>query len=676
VADFDGQIWVFQDNDDLHFVCVNKWIKNKVQVINDKGRDQRLSGDKLLWKYPTQIIQLDEWQPLLSTIEEKVTTLREEIDVPLLWESALELEVSDIKELSELFFGEEGEIEHWVAIWRALAEDRLHFKRRASQWEPRSVKQVDELKVQRERELSRIHAQTLAEDFLKKAAKSPLPALFVGRTHEVSTQFVDIEEEILPFVQRMECWLRGDADKDVETLVTRIAESVKLNPRELVLEILQKIGRMPLDIDRDVIIAGLKPDFSKSHCESAQAVDYWSPPPTETITDLSFSIDDEETREVDDALRIEREGELWKITVAISDPARMIHRGDVLDREAMRRGTTVYLPTQSVLMLPNRISCDIASLTAGQMRSAIILRIWVDTQGQIMNSQIARESVCVQQRLHYNDADILIEQGESDTAENLRDFFKVAKLLQNQRIAGGAFNLQRPEYKIHVDHGQVTVDLIDRDSPSRLLVAEMMILANHVAAKYAQAHDVPIIYRTQESPLQPITEDMLTDPLSFHKVRKLLRPSALSLHPAEHSGLGLSMYTQLSSPLRRFADLVMQRQLVAHLVGDELPYDHEELFKVLATAEQTAREARRAETDAKRRWFGLYLLDNWQDKLLNVLVIDKLKSGYKVDIQPWGVDALLTTAKTLEVGETVIAEIDTIRLKASYFRLKLAKTTY
>jgi len=364
------------------------------------------------------------------------------------------------------------------------------------------------------------------------------------------------------------------------------------------------------------------------------------------------------------------------VTVAISDPARVIHRGDVLDREAMRRGTTVYLPTQSVLMLPEKISCDVASLTAGHIRSAIVLRVWLDDSGHISDSQIARESVRVQQRLHYSDADSLIAQGENETANQLKDLLTVAKLLQNQRIASGAFNLQRAEYKIHVEQGQVTVDLIDRNSPSRLLVAEMMILANHVAAKYAQAHDVPIIYRTQESPLQPITEEMLADPLSFHKIRKLLRPSALSLHPAEHSGLGLSMYTQLSSPLRRFADLVMQRQLVAHLVGDSLPYDSEELFKVLATAEQTAREARRAEMNANRRWFGLYLLDNWQDKLLNVLVIDKLKSGYKVDIQPWGVEALLATSNSLNLGTIVQATIDTIRLKAAYFRLKLAKNSY
>ncbi len=211
------------------------------------------------------------------------------------------------------------------------------------------------------------------------------------------------------------------------------------------------------------------------------------------------------------------------------------------------------------------------------------------------------------------------------------------------------------------------------NSPSRLLVAEMMILSNHVAAKYAQRHQVPIIYRTQEAPLEPITADMLVDlnPINFNRIRKLLRASALSLQPAAHSGLGLSVYTQLSSPLRRFADLVMQRQLVAHVVGEELPYNQDELYKVLATAERTAREARRAENEAKKRWFMLHLKQSWLDKPLEVFIIEPVKGGYKVEMLPWGVDAFLGTSRTLTVGENIWCMVDKIRVKAASARLKL-----
>jgi exoribonuclease-2 len=202
----------------------------------------------------------------------------------------------------------------------------------------------------------------------------------------------------------------------------------------------------------------------------------------------------------------------------------------------------------------------------------------------------------------------------------------------------------------------------------------MMILANHIAAKYAQRHQVPIIYRTQDAPVDPITEEMLQEPLGFHKVRKLLRASSLSLYPSGHSGLGLSVYTQLTSPLRRFADLVMQRQLLAHLIGEALPYNQEELFKVLETAERTAREARFVEGEAKKRWFMQYLKQTWGSNPLNVLVIEEVKAGYRVEIQPWGVEAFLAASPRLEPGETVIAVVDKIRVKTGNARLKLATT--
>lgn len=674
MTEFEGQIWAAQDNDEINFICTTKRVKKKIQAINEKGRDLRISEDKLLWQHPNQANSPDDWQNKLTTIQTTVDSLRNDIDVALLWENALELEISDINEFADLYFGGELTTEHFVAIWGAIAKERWYFKRRGKTWEPRTAKQANELKTQRERELARLKAQTLANDWLQKVAKIPMPIfpnLAKDRSGDEVFQIIELSEEILPFVERLEAWLRGDTDKDVGYLVNRTAEALKMTPRELAFEVLQKIGRQPIDADRDVIIAGLKPEFSASVYEVAQAVPVWQPANTQTITELPFSIDDEETREVDDALAIERDGEHWKITIAIADPTSVIHRGEILDREAMRRGTTVYLPTQTILMLPERISCDIASLTAGHVRSSLIIRVWLDEQGEITNSNISREPIRVLKRLHYSDADALISQGEDDIAQSLRDLLTNAKQLQTKRLANGAFNLQRPEYKISIKDGEINVTMIEKKSASRLLVAEMMILANHITAKYAHHHQLPVIYRAQEPPQKPITEEMTADPLAIYKIIKLISRSSLSLQPGEHSGLGLSMYTQTTSPLRRFADLVLQRQLMAHLVGEELPYNQEELFKVLETAERTAREARSVEGEAKKRWLMQYLKQTWRNQPIEVLIIDEVKNGYKVEMQPWGADAYLGTSKRLKIGQAAEAVVDKIRVRAGSVRLRL-----
>ena len=674
MSEFEGQIWAAQNNDEINFVCTNKQVKHKIQVINDKGHEQRIAADKLLWQHPSMAAGLEDWQSKLTQIQATVNSLHNDIDVPLLWESALELEISATYDLADLYFGCEITPEHLTAIWRAIAEDRLHFKRRCQDWEPRTAAQIEDLKTQREREHARITAQILAKDWLQKIAKMPVPiypnlSLDQGDTFHV----VEVPDEIVPFMERLEAWLRGDTDRDVDELANRTGAAVKLNPRELVFEILQKTGRLPIDADRDVIVGGLKPEFSAAISETAQAMQSWQPAATQTVTELLFSIDDEETREVDDALAIEREGLLWKITVAIADPASVIHRGDIFDQEAMRRGTTVYLPTQTVLMLPPRISCDIASLTAGEVRPSLVTRAWLNEHGELTKSTINREPIRVLRRLNYTEADKLIAQEQDDTGRHLRNLLTCAKHLHAQRRAEGAITLQRPEYKININDGIIAVTMIEKDSPSRMLIAEMMVLANHLAAKYAHRNQVPIIYRIQDRPLEPITEEMTNNPIGFHRVRKLLGRSSLSLQPSGHSGLGLSMYTQLTSPLRRFADLVMQRQVMAHLVNEELPYDEEELLKVLETADRTARESRSIENEAKKRLLLQYLKNNWGDERpLEVLVINEVKGGYKVEIQPWGVETYLSTPKALEAGQRVMAIADKIRVKAASARFKIS----
>lgn len=664
MTEFEGSIWVAQNNDEITFICIKKRSKDKIQALGEKNREVRVSEDKLLWQHPNRIRTPEEWPNRLSTLQATVEALGQDIDVSLLWASARELQVSEMDDLADLYFGGEITTEYLAAIWQTLAKERLHFKRRGKAWEARTAEQVAELKTQRRREQAQAQQQAAAEAWLKQIAKS-LPTSF--QREEVS--LLEVPTELGPFVERLEAWLlRGDLDKLVEELVTVKASEMNLNPRELVFDILQKVGRLPADAKREVMVAGLRPDFPPAILEAAQKIQVWQPSSQQEVIELLFSIDDEETREVDDALGIERVGDHFKITIAIADPASIIHRGDLLDREAMRRGTTVYLPTQTVLMLPERVSCDLASLTAHQIRPSIVLRTELDDQGHLLQSSISREAIRVCQRLNYSEADELLANGH----QKLQDLLECTRHLQKQRLAAGAFNLQRPEYKVNVNQSEIKITLIDKDSPSRILVAEMMILANYISANYAQSHQIPIIYRTQEPPLEPIPEAILADPLGFYKIRKLLRASTLSSHPSNHQGLGLPVYTQLTSPLRRFADLVMQRQLVAHLLGEPLPYDPEELAKVSATAERTAREARMVESESKKRWFMQYLKQSWGDQPLDALIIESAgKTGYRVEMQPWGVDAFLATSKGLIPGEIVRAVVDKIRVKEGMARLKL-----
>ncbi|MEK7991059.1 MAG: ribonuclease catalytic domain-containing protein [Thiotrichaceae bacterium] len=672
VSDFEGQIWATQNNDDVDFVCTVKRVKNKIQALNNKSREQRIAEDKLLWKHPSQARDKTDWEAKIETIENNIISLKTDIDVDFLWESALELEISEIQDLADVYYGNNVTAENFVAIWRVIAEDKLYFKRKGKVWEARTATQIEELKLQREREENREQEEAQAREWIQSLLKAEAPPFFPSAASEQKFKPQAIPEALETFAERLEAWLRGDKDKLVGEVISSIAETNRLSARELAVDSLQKAGRIPIDIDRDILIAGLKLDFSTPVTDAANEVQPWAAPTDSICINVAFSIDDESTKEVDDALDIERDGDAWKVTIAVADPECVVHRNDTLDREAMRRGTTVYLPTQTILMMPSRVSCDIASLSAHQPRSSIVIRAWINDDGDVINSSIGRETITVQHRLDYIGTDEMIETGAGEIAEKLKQLDQIAQKLRAKRIAEGALMLQRPEYRIKVADEQIVVDIVQFNSASHKLVAEMMILGNHLAAKYAQLNQVPIIYRIQEPPVQPIDEEMMSSPLAFQKIRKLIKASSLSLQPGGHSGLGLSAYTQLTSPLRRFADLVMQRQLVAHVVGEELPYDQDELFKVLATVERTAKEARKLENESKKRWFAQYLKQSMQNQPIETLVIEEVKGGYKAEMHPWGVDAFLATPKKLTVGTKVTALTDKIRVKAANIRLKLA----
>ncbi len=658
MSEFDGRIWAIQDGDGLTLVCQKHTIKKKIQVINEKGREQSLSEDKLLFNLSCKARTLSEWSDLLEQSKARLSDLQAEVDVELLWETAVEMDTSDIAELAMLFFDEKT-AEHQVALWQALAAEGTYFKRRGRLWESRPKAQIEELRTQRQREEEKAQFQAIAEDWLMQAAKA-------------QDKF-NIEAQAMPFVERLECWMRGDKDKDAQALIEKIAEDQRLQPRELIFDVLQKVGRIPDDADRDVMVAGLKPDFSQAMLDAADALPAWIADPAQTIHSLAFSIDDDDTREVDDALNIQADGDGWRVDIGIADPACAISKDDNLDREAMRRGTTVYLPTQTILMIPPRISTDIASLNVGEPRSTVMIQVYLDRAANIKDFSISREAAQVENRLNYAQADDMLAGGTDDVAQRLQNLQALTDKLREQRMAEGALSFNRPEYKMTVKDGIVSVKMIERDSPSRAIVAELMILANHLAGKYAQRNQVPLIFRTQDPPEQPISLEDQQDSVRFQKVRRWLKPSSLSLHPGAHSGLGLGVYTQFSSPLRRFADLVMQRQLDAHLNGETLPYDQEELFKVLATAEQTAREAKGLEIEAKKRWFVVYLKQQWQDKTLTGLVLDAVKGGYKVELQPWGAEAFMSGPGHLQAGDAVTAQIDKLRPKVGQIRLQFAE---
>ncbi len=245
----------------------------------------------------------------------------------------------------------------------------------------------------------------------------------------------------------------------------------------------------------------------------------------------------------------------------------------------------------------------------------------------------------------------------------------IAERLHATRNESGAQTHKRPEIKVRVRGGDIQVHRVDVETPSRLIVSEMMILANRIAADHATVQNIPIIYRTQESPeQQPPDTTGLPEAIRFELLRKSFKRSRLSLSPASHAGLGVRAYTQMSSPIRRYADLVTQRQFAAAMRGEAFPYDTDELFRIITSAEATEVEIRHLEQTSTTYWVLTYLSREKSGQPLTATVLDHRGT---VELNDYLVRGKAPASEEWSVGDIVTVEIESVRPISGEVRFKV-----
>ncbi len=639
-----AEIVEFLAEEQLQIGQVTKVDKKRLTVSDERDRPQKVSPDKVLFRH----------SGALSAVREQLEALQQDVDVELLWEALLAEETQGAQEapaLARLFFDEDDAL-HASAVFRALAREKLHFRRRGKAFEARTGEELERLQRQRQAE-----ARAAAElDGLRAA---------LGRA--------GIDDEL---AGRLRAVVQGRIDRPLQTVLAERAKDPALHAFNMLIS----AGRVALTEDREVVQAGLKREHPPAVVEAA-ALATCDPPATDSgagpICSGSFSIDDPETREVDDVLSVHEEAELLRVDIDIADAARLVRAGDPVDREALGRATSVYLPTGTYYMVPDVIGADRASLHAGEVRPTLRTSVWINNDGTIERFELRRCWIEVERRLDYDTADRLIAEGAADdpTARALRRLDELARKLGERRKQRGAFSVRRLEWKIRVsdDGSEISATPIPGASPSRALVAEMMILANGLAAELAVRERIPLIFRVQAAPDAPLPEIDPDDPAAFARLRGLIAAAKLSVHPSAHFALGLEAYSQVTSPLRRYADLVQQRQLAAHLAGEPPPYSAEDLLPVLATVEAAAQEAKKIEFAVTLRW-ALELVSRGQRQGQRGWIVGDVPTGYKVQLASCGAVGLLPCRqkKQHELGQEVVVDVEEIKPRRGIMRLRFA----
>ena len=407
------------------------------------------------------------------------------------------------------------------------------------------------------------------------------------------------------------------------------------------------------------------------------------------------TIDDETARDFDDAVWAERNetDDGWHLIVAIADVAAYVRPEDALDKVAQERGNSVYFPTTVIPMLPEQLSNGWCSLLPDEDRPCLAVDIWIDDKGQKTRHQFRRGMMRSAARLTYNLVqnmrDGMVKDSPPAVPLNIiSGLFGAFEALNQARNARGVIDLDLPERKIAIDeHGTISgVDIRVRLDSHRL-IEEFMILANVCAAETLESLNMPCMYRVHDDPaadrvaalrkyLKTVGLDLgggqAVRPRHFASLLRsakgradfmgiqdaILRSQAQAVYSPSnvgHFGLALRRYAHFTSPIRRYADLLVHRALIKglHLGDDGLDIEDADDFpRIGEHISMTERRAMSAERDAFDRLATIYLSD---------------QVGAEFNARITGVERFGLFAELVDIGASGLIPVST--LEGGYFRL-------
>lgn len=617
-----GAVVAWWSGTTLGFGVVAGEDKQRVRLVVKGGNEERVTHQRIAFEVappgPVPDRGLDERRlagERTAAVGRRARERAREIDVATLWEIAREVppgggEAAPLTSgaLAELALGSAGGEER-AATCIALLEDGLHFVRRIEGWLPRPASAVEELRAQKER--VRLREERTRVFFERLAEASQGGAAFVSADDEVERHYLDALTEVAA--------CDDAASEAARTAAQRALAAAGLRfdrPNEGAFRLLRRLGRFASD-DQNLqpLRFGLRTAFSAEaevHA-SALAARGFERSGRLDLTGLTIiSIDGPSTREIDDALSWEPLADGGQLLgVHIADPSALVLPGDPVDTEALTRGLTYYMPDLRLPMMPAPISEQACSLLPGEDRPAVSFLLQLAADGALGEIRLTRSLIRSRARLDYAACDATLARGEGPHLGLLQALAAMGAQRRALRLRSGAVAIFNDEVEVHVETGgRPVLDRLAADSPSRNAVAEAMILAGEAAGRLGRDAGVPLIFRRQAAALlspEELPTEPVRDPVQVRRILRAMRRAEASLEPAPHASLGLSAYAQVTSPLRRFQDLVSHRQLLAWHAGLPPPYGAEDLQRIVATTEQADWVARRAERAADEYWTLRYL---------------------------------------------------------------------
>ncbi len=388
----------------------------------------------------------------------------------------------------------------------------------------------------------------------------------------------------------------------------------------------------------------------------------------------TYSIDDSQSFEIDDAISLEKISYQYKLWIHIASPTSYFEYQSAIDKKARKLISTVYLSTNTYYMLPEILINNVFSLRDNEKRESLSLGVIFNEDGSIASTEIVQSIIKVDYRLNYTEADELIDYAPKEE----EDLSIISEILQSRkcwRKNSGATEILETFGKIIVEDNNPTLKIID-PTLSRQLISEAMILYGNLISNFTKVNKIPVPYRVQQR-VDKVSKDNYQD--SDNKVlynfllKKTMGKSYYSINPMPHTSLGLTSYLHATSPIRRYADLIVNYQLNRYLNNNELISKEDVEQMILEINNQGRQNIMRYREDQKywlRKWFEKksfkeykVILLNWVNRYKNICILYFLDYHFSTICN-------LKSKKNLNIGESFnVQNIDNNNIDIIFFEL-------
>lgn len=458
-----------------------------------------------------------------------------------------------------------------------------------------------------------------------------------------------------------------------DKVVVKLGEwaSRHTSPEGEIVEVLGPADKPGVDIESIIRKFDLPTKFPENVLSAARAFPDTVPPAAargrEDCRDtMVITIDPDDARDFDDAIHVVRQGDGWRLTVHIADVSHYVTPGTPLDTEALRRGNSVYLPDRVIPMLPEALSNGLCSLRPDEDRLAFAAFLDISRDGKIRRSRFAKTIIRSARRFTYKEAFARLQAAPRDAMDRmLHEAWAMASALRKKRFDEGSLDLDFPEVKVWLDERgrPARLERIENDI-SHQLIEECMLAANEAVARFFRMTPAAAIHRVHEKPDEAkLNEYRERVQMHGHKVGNLavrkeltrflkmlrgqpeeyalktallksLKRASYSPEPAGHYGLAKSDYTHFTSPIRRYADLIVHRVL-SDVCGytkpkGRIPFG--QIARHISTTERNAAEAEREAVRLKKFEFFRQQLAKRTGQTFKAIILEVRNFGMFVEL--------------------------------------------